>query len=264
MLIYNSPSEKKQPGYGLPFFPKGLIASARQLHRIVIRSHTVGTDLAAFYTAVYDCPFSVFSDPDSDRLHASMTFRFPVSRFIVQMDTVKAVRAVISVICPGACRNDRPAADFTCERVGAWVSPVIFLIEFSFFIFSVHLYISFLCASAHELCHFLDTFDRERGEEIGFDAIDNILIRLSCSAAGVVLISPQKRHLCMISHSFSDLTQIPTVPIFLRIHFLPRPHCGCCKGSWDSDPEASLLSGCGMSIRSSDIDIFLLFSLSLS
>src|SRR5699024_7905497 len=48
------------------------------------------------------------------------------------------------------------------------------------------------------------------GADIGFDAIDNILILLSLRSIGDVLISPQKRHLWMISHSFSDLTQIPT------------------------------------------------------
>ena len=62
------------------------------------------------------------------------------------------------------------------------------------------------------------------GEDIGFDAIDNILIRLSCSVTGVALISPQNRHLCMISHSLSDLTQIPTGSVIPPHSFLLYPH----------------------------------------
>ena len=109
-----------------------------QLHGIVVGRRPVRADFSADGTSVNHRPFPVFSHPYADRLHPPMAAGFPVTRAVVQMNAVQAVRTVVSVAAACSCRDYRPAADLAGEGVRTWMCTEIPPVIFSFFIFSVH------------------------------------------------------------------------------------------------------------------------------
>ena len=64
---------------------EGTHGQSHELHGIVICCSPIRTDLAAASAPVYNCPFSIFPYPYSNRIHNTATIGTPVSGFHVYM-----------------------------------------------------------------------------------------------------------------------------------------------------------------------------------
>lgn len=76
---------------------KRLHHNRHELHRIVIRRHTVGTEAATHTAPVNDRPLPVFSDPHRNRFHMSAAVRIPVAGLNIHMKAAQTVWTMIPV-----------------------------------------------------------------------------------------------------------------------------------------------------------------------
>ena len=104
LLLFKNIRNLFHPFHREGWMSDGFHGDGHQLHRIVIGRHPVGTHHAAALAPVDDGPFSVFPDPDSNRLHKTAAVCFPVTGFNIQMQTVQAVITVVSVFTAGTGR----------------------------------------------------------------------------------------------------------------------------------------------------------------
>ena len=111
---------------------------SHELHRVVVGGDAVGVELAAYGAAVDERPFAALAHPDTDRLHASVTFRRAVARLVVEVDARQAVWAVVAVVGSGTLGNYLSSAVLAGERVDTGVLLEKFRVVFAFFVLSVH------------------------------------------------------------------------------------------------------------------------------
>ncbi len=100
---------------------QGLQRNRHELHGIVVRRRSVGAEGAAAAAPVDDGSLAAPAHPDGDRLHDPAAVRLPVAGLDVDMQTCKAVRAVVAVAAPRVIRGAEPAADLTGKAsLQAW------------------------------------------------------------------------------------------------------------------------------------------------
>ena len=73
----------------------------KELYKIVVGRDTVGTECAAFLTAMDDRPFAAVSGPNGNRLHSSAAGGGTVAGDCIQMQTVETIRTVVPVTAAG-------------------------------------------------------------------------------------------------------------------------------------------------------------------
>ena len=117
---------------------QGLHGDGHQLHRVVVRRHTVGTESAAALAAVDDGPFAVFSYPDGDGLHDTAAVRGTVAGLNVHVQAGKAIGAVVAVVAAGVLGSAKPVADLAGKAVVAGVGLVIAFFKGFPLVFAVH------------------------------------------------------------------------------------------------------------------------------
>ena len=117
---------------------QGPHGDGHELHGIVVRRRAVGAEGAAAAAPVDDGPLAAPAHPDGDRLHDPAAVRLPVAGLDVDMQTCKAVRAVVAVAAPRVIRGAEPAADLTGKGVAAGVVLIIALFQGLSLVFTVH------------------------------------------------------------------------------------------------------------------------------
>lgn len=88
-----------------------------ELYKVVVGRDTVGTECAAFLTAMDDRPFAAASGPNGNRLHSSAAGGGTVAGDCIQMQTVETIRTVVPVTAAGTLRRHPPAAYLTEKAV---------------------------------------------------------------------------------------------------------------------------------------------------
>lgn len=121
--------------WGLTQGPHG---DGHELHGIVVRRHTVGTERAAALAAVDDRPFTTPAYPDRHRLHDAAAVGSPVAGLDVYVQAGKAVGAVVAVVAAGPLRCAESAADLAGEGVIAGMGLVVAFFKSLPLVFAVH------------------------------------------------------------------------------------------------------------------------------
>ncbi len=112
--------------------------NGHKFHWVVVSGDAVGTETAAATTAMDNGPFSVLAYPNADSVHDAAAVGSTVARFVVEVQTRKAVWAMIAVLRGGTAGDDRASAYFAGKTVVARVGLVIMFIVFFAFILSIH------------------------------------------------------------------------------------------------------------------------------
>ena len=81
-----------------------------QLHGIVVSGNSVGAELSAAAAAMYQRPLAVFAHPHSHCVHYTSAVGGSVSGLVIDVQTGKAVGAVVAVVGSRSLRGAYPAA----------------------------------------------------------------------------------------------------------------------------------------------------------
>ena len=111
---------------------------AHELHRVVVRRHTIRTERSAALAAVDDRPFTAPAYPDRHRLHDAAAVRGPVAGLDVYVQAGEAVGAVVAVVAAGLLRCAESAADLAGEGVIAGMGLVVAFFKGLPLVFAVH------------------------------------------------------------------------------------------------------------------------------
>ena len=117
---------------------QGPHGDGHELHGIVVRRHTVGTERSAALAAVDDRPFTAPAYPDRHRLHDAAAVGSPVAGLDVYVQAGEAVGAVVAVVAAGLLRCAESAADLAGESVIAGMGLVVAFFKGLPLVFAVH------------------------------------------------------------------------------------------------------------------------------
>ncbi len=109
-----------------------------ELHGVIIRRNTVGTERSAALAAVDDRPLAAPAYPDRHRLHDAAAVGSPVAGLDVYVQAVEAVGAVVAVVAADPLRCAESTADLAGEGVIAGMGLVVAFFKSLPLVFAVH------------------------------------------------------------------------------------------------------------------------------